>query len=93
MSDPNTQQLVSELQTGNDRQRRAASYKLGKSKDPTAVNALIAACNDSDDIVRSNAIDSLRKIGSKEALDFVSKINNAILQEQESRRLKRESAH
>ena len=66
------QKLITELQQGNDRQRRAASYKLGKSKDPAAVPALINAFSDPDSTVRQNVHDGLRNIGSQEALDFLN---------------------
>jgi hypothetical protein len=66
------QKLITELQQGNERQRRAASYKLGKSKDPTAVPALINAFNDPDGTVHQNVRDGLRNIGSQEALDFLN---------------------
>jgi len=66
------QQLITELQQGNDRQRRAAAYKLGKFKDPAAVDALIDAFNDKDGLVRRNVADGLRAIGSREALDFLT---------------------
>jgi hypothetical protein len=66
------QQLITELQQGNDRQRRAASYNLGKIKDPAAVSALIDAFKDKDSSVQRNVVDGLRAIGSKEALDFLA---------------------
>ncbi len=65
------QQLIEELKSGNDRQRRAASYKLGKSKDQDAVPALIIAYNDTDGSVRQNAIEGLKLIRSKEAVEFL----------------------
>ena len=65
------QPSITELQSGNVRQRRAASYKLGKSQDPAAVQALINAYNDPDSSVRQNVIDGLRKVGSTEALAFL----------------------
>lgn len=70
-ADQKLQKLITELQQGDDRQRRAASYKLGKIKDPAAVSALISAFNDKDSTVRKNVVDGLRSIGSKEALDFL----------------------
>ncbi len=63
--------LLTELQNGNLQQRRAASYKLSKSNDTRAVPGLIKACQDADSFVRQKAIDGLRRIGSKEALDFL----------------------
>ena len=65
------QKLTAQLQSGNDQQRRAASYKLSKSKDSAAVQALINAYDDTDSSVRQNVIDGLRSIASSEALDFL----------------------
>lgn len=65
------QRLVSELHQGTDRQRRAASYKLAKSKSDAAVEPLIDAVLDLDPAVRQNAIDGLRAIGTKPALEFL----------------------
>ncbi len=72
MESQQLQKLVSELQNGNARQRRAAAYKLSKSKDTEAAPALIKAYNDMDSTVRQDVIDGLNNIGSKEALDFLS---------------------
>jgi hypothetical protein len=66
------QKLATQLQNGNDRQRRVASYKLSKSKDPSVVPALMSAYNDKDSAVRRNVFDGLRSIGSEEALDFLA---------------------
>jgi len=74
MSNQQLQQLIAELQRGNDRQRRAASYKLGKINDPAAVTALINAFNDKDGLVRQNVINGLRSIGSREALEFLASV-------------------
>ena len=63
--------LIDQLENGNDRQRRAASYKLGKSNDEDAVPYLINAYNDKDRSVRQNAVTGLNNIASKEALDFL----------------------
>jgi len=71
MENQGLEKLLSALQTGNAHQRRAASYKLGKSKNPMVVSALINAYNDTDGSVRQNVISGLRNIGSKEALDFL----------------------
>lgn len=65
------QELIDQLMSGNDGQRRAASYKLGKSKDPDAVPALINAYNDTDGSVRQNVIEGLKLIRSKEAVEFL----------------------
>jgi hypothetical protein len=72
MNKQELQKLISELQNGNAQQRRAASYKLGKSKELAAVPALINAYNDSDGSVRQNVIGGLRNISSPEALDFLN---------------------
>ncbi len=64
-------QLIEQLKNGNDRERRAASYKLGKSKDEEAVPALIIAYNDNDGSVRQNAVEGLKLIRSKEAVEFL----------------------
>ncbi len=76
------QQLITQLQNGNDQQRRAASYKLSKSKDPSVGPALMNAYNDKDSSVRQNVFDGLRSIGSKEAMDFLASheefMNNAL---------------
>ena len=71
MDEQNLQKLISELQNGNDQQRRAASYKLSKSNNPIAVPTLIHSYTDADSSVRQNAIDGLRNIGSKEAQEFL----------------------
>ena len=66
--------LLSELQNGDDRQRRAASYRLGKSRDPDVVPYLIKAYNDPDPTVRRNVIDGLRQmatLGTYEASCFL----------------------
>jgi len=72
MNEQKLQELISQLHNGNDKQRRASSYKLSKSKDPAAVPALIQAYNDSDSSVRQNAVNGLRTIGTQEALDFLN---------------------
>ena len=71
MNSQELQKLILDLQNGNDKQRRIASYRLGKSKNPEAVPALILACNDSDGSVRLNAIFGLQKIGSEDAIAFL----------------------
>lgn len=72
ISDQKLQELISELQNGNDRQRRASSYKLSKYKDPVVVPALIRAYSDTDASVRRNASDGLCAIGTQDALDFLN---------------------
>ncbi len=71
MDKDKSQELIEQLISGNDRQRRAASYKLGKSKNPDAVPALINAYNDTDGSVRQNVIEGLKLIRSKEAVEFL----------------------
>ena len=66
----NIEKLTTDLATGNDRQRRAASYKLSKLQDPSTVPHLIAAFKDTDHSVRRNVVVALRTIGTKEAIEF-----------------------
>ncbi len=66
------QDLTVQLQNGTDRERKAASYKLGRSRDPEAVPVLINAFNDPDPTVHQNILDGLRAIGTREALDFLA---------------------
>lgn len=77
MDDMKVQQLVVDLQNGNDRQRRSASYKLGSSKNPAAVRPLINAYKDPDESVRQNVVAGLAKIGTPEALEFLDSIGRA----------------
>jgi len=63
------------LQNGDTEQRRAASYRLGKSNNPTVVPALTLAFNDKDSSVQQNVIDGLYKIGTQDALDFLNSKN------------------
>jgi hypothetical protein len=65
------EKLTTDLATGNDRQRRAASYKLSKLQDPSTVPHLIAAFKDKDHSVRRNVIAALRAIGTEEAIEFL----------------------
>jgi hypothetical protein len=65
------ERLISELQTGGPRQRRAAARKLGLSKNPAVVSALIHAYDDVDDAVRRNVRAGLGNIASKEAIEFL----------------------
>jgi hypothetical protein len=71
--------LLSHLESGNDRQRRAASYRLGKLRDPTVVPHLIRAYSDTDPGVRLNVVDSLRNIGTPEALEFLTQIQADVI--------------
>jgi hypothetical protein len=66
------EKLISELQTGDPRQRRVAAHKVGLSKNPTVVSALIHAYDDGDDSVRKMVIEGLGNIASKEAIDFLN---------------------
>lgn len=68
------QKLLEELETGNERQRRIAAYKLSKLKDPDTVPYLMKACNDPDAPVRRDAAIGLRNIGTPEALDFLNSL-------------------
>lgn len=77
------ERLISELQTGNPRQRRAAARKLGLSKNPTVVSALIQAYDDVDDAVRRNVIAGLGNIASKEAIEFLRSKELPVLQKAE----------
>lgn len=79
MNDQQLQQLIFDLQNGSDRQRRAASYKLGNSKSPAAVNALISAYRDPDASVKQNVVNGLANIATPEALDFLNSIGRAKL--------------
>lgn len=72
MDKQSMQKLISELQNGSAQQRRAASFKLGNSKDPSAVPALVNAYNDNDGSVVQNVINGLKNIGSPEALEFLN---------------------
>ena len=79
MNDQQLQQLTFDLQNGSDRQRRAASYKLGNSKNPAAVNALINAYRDPDASVKQNVVNGLANIGTPDALEFLNSIGRADL--------------
>jgi len=70
-NDEEINKLILDLQNGNDRQRRIASYQLGKSKNPDAVPALIHAFDDTDSSVRQNVINGLKSIGSEGAIAFL----------------------
>jgi hypothetical protein len=66
------ERLISQLQTGNPQQRRAAARKLGLSKNPMVVSALIRAYDDMDDAVHRNVIAGLANIASEEATEFLN---------------------
>lgn len=78
MDQERVQKLISELQNGTDRQRRAASYKLRNFKDPIVVQTLINAYNDPDDSVHRNATKALQLIGTKEAQEFLISHNQSV---------------
>ena len=63
--------FINELETGDVRARRIVAYNLGKSKDPSAVPALIKACEDPDGTVRLNAVVALQTIGSPDAKEYL----------------------
>ncbi len=65
------EKLLSDLRTGTDSQRRAAAYRLGKSGAPDLVPRLIDAYNDRDPVVRRNVLESLRSIGTDDAMRFI----------------------
>jgi hypothetical protein len=71
MNEKQKRQLIEELQSGNARKRRSASYKLSKMIDDDVVNALINATTDSDDIVRRNAMDGLRGANNLDAINYI----------------------
>jgi hypothetical protein len=66
--------LLNQLECGNAQQRRAASFKMGKSKDASYIPCLIRAYNDPDPSVRRNVLDGLRRIGSDEAGEFLDAV-------------------
>jgi ribosomal protein S27AE len=66
------QSLIDQLESGSAQQRRAASYKMGKSEDPAYIPYLIKATNDQDAGVRMNVIEGLRRIGTDEAIEFLN---------------------
>ncbi len=72
MNTQHVQKLIAELRHGDDRRRRAASYKLSKSKDALAASALMRAFHDADGSVRANAIAGLQAIASPEAREFLA---------------------
>lgn len=64
--------LIDQLQDRNPQKRRAATYKMGKSKDTGYVPHLINSYDDPDATVRQNVIEALRLLGTKEANDFLN---------------------
>jgi hypothetical protein len=72
------QRLEENLKFGDDRERRVASYKLGRSNDPGAVPILIQAFSDPDSSVHQNVIDGLTNIRTKEALEFLIRKQNEL---------------
>ncbi len=63
--------LIDQLQDRNPQKRRAATYKMGKSKDPGYVSHLIKVYDDPDATVRQNVIDALGLLGTNEANEFL----------------------
>jgi hypothetical protein len=66
---------LSKLGEGSVQERRAASYRLIKLKDPISVPHLIRAYSDNDPSVRRNIIEALQAIGTQEALNFLADIS------------------
>jgi hypothetical protein len=81
----NVKRLLLHLRSGNDRQRRSASYKLGKLRDPTVVPHLIRAYTDTDAGVRQNVINALETIGTTKALDFLNQVQPGAIRTSSSR--------
>jgi hypothetical protein len=69
------EKLLRDLKSHIPRERRAASYKLGKLKDPATVPALIDSFFDEDFTVYDNVLKALEAIGTPEALDFLKSPN------------------
>lgn len=73
MDTQQVQERIVQLQNGDDRERRAASYALSKCNDPMAVRALMSAFNDSDSSVRQNALMGLQAAATPEATEFLAR--------------------
>lgn len=69
------EQSLNHLKSGDPLERRMAVLDLGRAKSLETVPELIEAAQDSDSIVRQNAIDALRGIGSEEARQFLESQN------------------
>lgn len=69
------EQSLNNLKSSDPLERRMAVIDLGQSKSPEIVPELIEATQDSDGIVRQNALDALRKIESPEAKQFIESQN------------------
>lgn len=66
------EEILHGLLNGNDRQRRAAAYKLIKFKDPSTVPYLIEAYNkNTDQSLRMNVVEALKAIDTDEARVFL----------------------
>jgi hypothetical protein len=63
--------LINQLHDSAPQKRRAASYKMGKSKDIGYVPYLIQVYDDTDAIVRQNVLDALRLLGTDQAKEFL----------------------
>lgn len=69
------EQSLNHLKSSNPLERRMAVIDLAQSKSPETVSELIEATQDSDSIVRQNALDALRKIETPEAKQFLESQN------------------
>lgn len=65
------EQSLNHLKSGDPLERRMAVLDLGRAKSLETVPELIEAAQDSDSIVRQNALDALRGIESAEARQFL----------------------
>lgn len=69
------EQSLNHLKSGDPLERRMAVLDLGRAKSLETVPELIEAAQDSDSIVRQNALDALRGIESAEARQFLESQN------------------
>lgn len=69
------EQSLNHLKSSDPLERRMAVIDLAQSKSPETVSELIEATQDSDNIVRHNALDALRTIESPEARQFLESQN------------------
>ena len=69
------EQSLNHLKSGDPLERRMAVLDLGRAKSLETVPELIEAAQDSDSIVRQNAVDALRGIESAEARQFLESQN------------------
>ncbi len=68
LEDPQTEELIHQLQAEDEWQRIAAARELGKRRSIDAVPALIQTLDDPSDCVRSWAASALGKIGDPKAV-------------------------